>query len=54
MTNSRAVKLHKKAEKAMQEAVNKVVKERKKSGVSLSVWKNGRVVKLSAKRLKVN
>ena len=46
--------LDKKAEKAMREAVRKVVEEHKKSGVSLAIWKNGKVVNVSAARVKFN
>ncbi len=51
MPKSRFFQLDKKAEKAMREAVAKVVQEHKKSGLPLLVWKNGKVVRLSAKNI---
>ena len=50
----KARKVHRQAEKAMREAVEKVVAEHKKSGVPLAVWKNGKVVNISAKRIRFN
>ena len=41
-----------KAEAAMKKAVREVVADHKKSGRPLSIWKNGRVVKVSAKKIK--
>ena len=41
-----------KAEAAMKKAVKKVVDEHKKSGRPLVIWKNGKVVKVSAKKIK--
>jgi hypothetical protein len=52
MTKAQQIKLHKSAEKAMREAVKGVVSEHKKNGLSLAVWKQGKVVSISAKRLK--
>ena len=52
MTKARQIKLHKSAEKAMREAVKEVVSEHKKSGLSLAVWKEGKVVNISAKKVK--
>jgi len=40
--------LQDKAFKALKEAVREVVKEHKRSGRPLSVWRNGKVVKISA------
>jgi len=37
-----------KAFKALKEAVREVVEEHKRSGRPLSVWRNGKVVKISA------
>jgi len=39
--------LHQKAEKAMREAVRGVVEQHKKSGRSLAIWKDGKVVRVS-------
>ena len=50
----KAQRVHKQAEKAMREAVAKVVKERRSFGKSLSVLKNGKVVTVSAKSVKVD
>ncbi|MBN1522594.1 MAG: hypothetical protein JW928_08690 [Candidatus Aureabacteria bacterium] len=41
-----------KAEAAMKKAVKKVVDEHKKTGRPLVVWKNGKVVKITAKNIK--
>ena len=41
-----------KAEAAMKKAVREVVADHKKSGRPLAIWKNGRVVKVSAKKIK--
>ena len=54
MTKKQQSQLHNKAEKAMREAVLKVVKEHKKTGVPLSIWENGKVVRISVKQLKLN
>jgi len=40
--------LQQKAFKALKEAVREVVEEHKRTGRSLAVWRNGRVVKISA------
>jgi len=40
--------LQAKAFKALKEAVREVVEEHKRSGRPLAVWRNGRVVKISA------
>ncbi len=40
------------AEKALKEAVKEVVKENKKAGLPLIVWKDGKVVKIRPKKLK--
>ena len=41
--------LHDKAELALKEAVKEVVEQHKKSGRPLSVWKDGKVVKIKVK-----
>ena len=40
------------AEKALKEAVKEVVKENKKAGLPLIVWKNGKVFKIPANKLR--
>jgi len=40
------------AEKALKEAVRGVVKENKKAGLPLVVWKDGKVVKISPHKFK--
>ena len=40
--------LQEKAFKALKEAVREVVEDHKRSGRPLSVWRNGKVVKISA------
>ena len=50
--NIKKMTLHDKAKCAMEEAVQKVVEQHKKLGLPLAVWKNGKVVYLSAKNLK--
>ena len=52
MTKTQQIKLHKSAEKAMRKAVKEVVSEHKRNGLPLAVWKNGKVVNISAKNLK--
>ena len=52
MDKSKLTELDKKAEKAMRDAVKGVVLEHKKNGLPLAVWKEGKVVNISAKRLK--
>ena len=52
MNKSKLTELDKKAEKAMREAVKKVVEEHKKSGLPLAVWKEGKVINISAKKVK--
>lgn len=37
--------------KALREGVKKALEERKKNGVSFSVWKNGKVVTLPASKI---
>ena len=44
--------LTQKAEKALKEAVQDVIKENKKAGLPLVVWKNGKVVKVSPDKFK--
>ena len=51
---TKAQKIHQQAEKAMREAVKKVVIEHKRLGMPLSVWKDGKVVRIPAKSVKVN
>ena len=51
MKKNKAYEIHKSAGRAMREAVKKVVLAHKKSGRPLVVWKNGKVVKVSAKQL---
>lgn len=43
--------LQDKAEAAMKSAVREVIENHKKSGRPLSVWKNGKVVRVSAAKL---
>ncbi len=45
--------LDKKAEKAMREAVKGVVLEHKKNGQPLAIWKQGKVMSVSAKNLRM-
>lgn len=52
MTRNQQIKLHNSALKAMREAVKKVVLEHKRNNLPLAVWKNGKVVNISAKKLK--
>jgi hypothetical protein len=52
MTKTQQIKLHKSAQKAMREAVKGVVSEHKKNDWPLAVWKDGKVVNISAKKLK--
>ena len=40
------------AEKALKEAFKEVVKENKKSGLPLIVWKDGKVVKIPPEKFK--
>lgn len=44
--------LHKKAEAALKKAVRQVVKEHKKTGRPLAVWRNGKAVRISPKSIK--
>jgi hypothetical protein len=39
-----------KAEAAMKDAVREVVENHKKSGLPLSIWKNGKVMRVSAEK----
>ncbi len=50
--DNRNLAIHKKAEKALREAVGKVVAQHKKSGIPLAIWKDGKVVKIQAKHLR--
>ena len=54
MVKFKFAKLDKQAEKAMREAVQKVVVEHKKLRMPLSIWKNGKVVRVPAKQMKSN
>jgi len=40
-----------KAMKALREAVREVVEEHRRSGRRLAVWRNGKVVKISASKI---
>jgi hypothetical protein len=40
-----------KAERALKHAVRDLIKERRKTNDSLVIWKNGRVVRISARKL---
>ena len=44
--------LHKKAEAALKKAVREVVKQHKKTGRPLAIWKNGKTVRISPKSIK--
>ena len=54
MRKSKQIALHKKAQKAMREAVRKVVEEHRKSGIPLAVWRNGKVMTIAPSRIKLN
>ena len=43
--------IQEKAEKALKSAVRKLVQERKKTGESLYIWRNGKVAKVPANQL---
>ena len=47
MTNVK--RMHRQALKAMREAVEKIVIERRKNEIPLSIWKNGKVAQIAAK-----
>ena len=49
---TKAQKIHQQAEKAMKEAVQKVVLEHKRLNMPLSIWKDGKVVRVPAKQMK--
>lgn len=51
MKKYRMTALDKNAQKAMREAVLHLVKERKRLGIPLSIWKNGKVVTIPAKKI---
>ena len=53
MSKFRFSQLDKKADRAMKEAVNKVVAGHKKTGRPLAVWKDGKVVGISAGKVKL-
>ncbi|MFA5975552.1 MAG: hypothetical protein WC859_05225 [Elusimicrobiota bacterium] len=44
--------LAQKAEKALKTAVAKVLKEHKRNGVPIAVWRNGKVVTIPASRIR--
>lgn len=43
--------LEDKAEVALKEAVKEVIENHKRTGLPLAIWRNGKVVKISASRL---
>ena len=45
--------LQRKIEKAMREAIHQLVEEHKKTKIPLAVWKNGKVINISAKNVKL-
>lgn len=45
--------IDRKALGALRKAVKKLVIERKKSGISLSIWKNGKVVTIPAHKINI-
>jgi len=47
----RQITIQDKAELAMKSAIRQVVKDHKKSGRPLAVWKNGKTVRISANKL---
>lgn len=47
---SKAQRIHAQAEKAMKEAVKKLVAQHRKLGTFMSVWQNGKVVRVPVKR----
>lgn len=51
MKKTKTPRIDKNALKAMREAVHKVVEERKKSGISLSIWKDGKLVIIPAAKI---
>lgn len=53
MSRFRFDQLDKKAEKAMRQAVLKVAEEQKRRGRPLIVWKNGKVVRIPAAKIKL-
>ena len=52
-TNSKIPPLARKAEKALKIAVTKALKEHKKNGIPIAVWKNGRVITIPANRIRI-
>ena len=52
-TNGKIPSLARKAEKALKVAVAKAIKEHKKNGIPIAVWKNGKVVTIPASRIRV-
>ena len=53
MIKAKSYQVHKTAGKAMRKAVGKIVQEHKKTGRPLTVWKKGKVVRVSANQVKV-
>lgn len=52
MINRRkSLTLHEKAKLALKEAIRNEIRDRKKTGRPLIVWKNGKVTRLSTKNL---
>ncbi|MFA5351260.1 MAG: hypothetical protein WC357_08045 [Candidatus Omnitrophota bacterium] len=47
----REITIQDKAELAMKSAIRQVVREHKKSGRPLAVWKNGKIARISANKL---
>ena len=54
MSKFKYSQMDKKAEKAMQSAVRKVVEEHKRTGIPLAIWRNGKVANVPARRLKLS
>jgi hypothetical protein len=52
ISNSEGEIISKKAKKAMKQAIQGVIADRKMRGEPLIIWKNGKVVKIPAKDLK--
>ena len=52
MLKTKSYQIHKLAGKAMRKAVEKVVIEHKKTGRPLAVWKDDKVVRVPAARVK--
>ena len=52
MIKTKSYQIHKAAGKAMRKAVDKVVQEHKKTGRPLTIWKKGKVTRVSANQVK--